>query len=91
MLPSEGYKILEPPASYVPDTHARAEAASRTPAPYGGATPGGAGGFYQHSRRRIAGQDFDVAGDARGFAGDEAGGRASTSRRLLKETEEEEP
>ena len=46
MLPSEGYKILEPPASYVPiRTPARKLLA--TPAPYGGATPGGAGGFYQ--------------------------------------------
>ena len=54
MLPSEGYKILETPASYVP-IRTPARKLTATPAPYGGATPG----FYAMPDED-RGQAFDV-------------------------------
>ena len=54
MLPSEGYKILETPASYVP-IRTPARKLTATPAPYGSATPG----FYAMPDED-RGQAFDV-------------------------------
>ncbi|EEH59234.1 uncharacterized protein MICPUCDRAFT_46481 [Micromonas pusilla CCMP1545] len=87
MLPSEGYKILEPPASYVPiRTPARKLLA--TPAPYGGATPGGAGGFYQLPDED-RGQVFDVPEMPEGLPNMKPEDYQYFAP-LLKETEEEE-
>jgi splicing factor 3B subunit 1 len=54
MLPSEGYKVLPQPESYVP-IRTPARKLTATPAPYGGQTPG----FYQMPDED-RGQQFDV-------------------------------
>ena len=83
MLPSDGYKILEAPASYVP-IRTPARKLMATPTPYGGQTPG----FYSMPDED-RGQVFDVPETPEGLPTMKPEDYQYFAP-LLKETQEEE-